>query len=322
MRATVLTALVAAMVLVAAPVSEAGRPAGTAASTPSDTIDDDIARLEGARDYKLRISAALRLAKSHDPRAIAALVDVLEDPDGRRTLRRIAALSLGAMVVASTPTRLRRRVASALTTAADRDSDRKVRRNAKRSLDALANAPTQTARDPRGGEERPPQRRPRTRKRGVFLHVGAPRDMNRRKTPGLSARLRETVREAVQAEAPGYQLDWSSGELPTTSELEQAGLRAYHVRTTVQAYEIHRKGTQVEVQCTVSIQVNPWHGSDSEERWAAREAASASGRGRATGNDDQRSIDGAKRDCAAAVAGRITTEQVVPFVERLDKQRR
>ena len=301
------------MVLVAGWGSKAGAEA-------IDSIDERLAQLERSDDYKVRLSAAVQLAKSDDPRAAEAMVRVLEN-ESSKTLRRLAALSLGTMVTGDTPSRLRKQVEQALTQAAETDRDRKVRRHAQRSLEALAEVVSRPAASkPPPQTTRPPVSLapPRAGERGVFLHVSAPRDASRRAPKGLTPQLHDAVRGMLRRKMPEYRLDWPSQSPPTADQLKQARLHAYRVQPSVTEFRIEARGSQAEVQCTVALHVNPWQGSDSAERWSEKQAASATGRGRVTGANHKDAIAAAQRDCVVTVAERITSEQVVPFLRRLE----
>ncbi len=290
---------------------------GHVALATADTIDTDIKHLEHSSNYKTRISSALRLAKSNDRRAIEAFVRILESPRARRTLRRIAALSLGSMTDTSTPAALRKQVTQTLTRVAKDDRDRKIRRNARRALQQLKDQPT-AQRPPRPVTNKPPKTRAAMRG-GVFIHIGTPRDQSRRPARDVPHALHTKLRQTLRSEAPRYRLDWPTGQAPTAAELDDADVRAYHVRTAVLDYQVQKRGREVEVQCTVSLQVNPWSGSDGDERWSEQQAASAQGRGRVMGGASKRQIAASKRECAEAVTAQITTEQVVPFLRRLER---
>ena len=284
-----------------------------------DAIDAQIDELERGRDYKVRLSAAVRLAKTSDPRATAAMVRVLED-EPSKTMRRLAALSLSSMVDAGTSPRLRAEVERILAHAAETDRDPKVRRHARRSLDKLAEVPARVQAVSLPAAVRTP---PRAHGRhSVFVHVTAPSDVTRKSPRGLSPLLHDTVRGALRKHVPEYRLDWPSQRAPTASDLEQARTRAYRVQAAVMEYRIHPRGRQAEVECAVTVQVNPWEGSDTAERWSERQAASASGRGRVRGDNHREAIAAAQRDCVTTVAERITTEQVVPFLRRLEAARK
>jgi hypothetical protein len=307
-----------ALVLAVGLVAGWGARAGAEAI---DSVAEHIVQLERGGDYKVRLSAAVQLAKSEDPRATEAMLRVLEN-ENSKTLRRLAALSLGTMVTADTPAKLRGQVERALTHAAENDADRKVRRHAQRSLETLAEIPARpdTGKNTGAGQttRTPTTLAPPRGGRGVFLHVSAPRDASKRAPKGLTPQLHDAVRAMLRKKMPEYRLDWPSQSLPTASELTQAHMRAYRVQPSVMALRIDARGSQAEVECTVSLQVNPWQGSDSAERWSEQQAASATGRGRVRGANQKDAIAAAQRDCVVTVAERITSEQVVPFLRRLE----
>jgi hypothetical protein len=298
------------MVLVAGWRTKAGAEA-------IDSIDERLAQLERSGDYKVRLSAAVQLAKSDDPRAAEAMVRVLEN-ESSKTMRRLAALSLGTMVTGDTPSRVRKQVEHALTDAAENDRDRKVRRHAQSSLEKLAEVATRPAGDKPAQTTRRPVSLAPLKAGGVFLHVSAPRDASRRAPKGLAPQLHDAVRAMLRRKIPEYRLDWPSQSPPTANDLKQARMHAYRVQASVMELRIDARGSQADVQCTVALQVNPWQGSDSAERWSEKQAASATGRGRVTGANRQDEIAAAQRDCVVTVAERITSEQVVPFLRRLE----
>lgn len=305
-------ALLLVMVLVAGWGSKAGAEA-------IDSIDERLAQLERSGDYKVRLSAAVQLAKSDDPRAAEAMVRVLES-ESSKTMRRLAALSLGSMVNGDTPSKVRKQVEQALTHAAENDRDRKVRRHAQRSLETLAEVASRPVVDKPAQTTRPPVAPAPLKpgQRGVFLHVSAPRDASRRAPKELAPQLHDAVRAMLRRKMPEYRLDWPSQSPPTADELKQARMHAYRVQPSVTEFRINARGSQAEVQCTVALHVNPWQGSDSAERWSEKQAASATGRGRVTGANHKDAIAAAQRDCVVTVAERITSEQVVPFLRRLE----
>jgi hypothetical protein len=314
MRSPGLVALLA-MVLVAGAGSMVSAEVGGPADSPA-AIAEHIEQMEHGSDYKVRLSAAVRLAKTTDPRATAAMARVLES-EPSKTLRRLAALSLGTMVDATTPRKLRAEVERVLARAAEEDRDRKVRHHAQRSLEKLASVPAGPALP--DGASPPIPRTPRQQRAlGVFLHVTAPRDVTRKSPNGLTPLLHDTVRGALRKHVPEYRLDWPTPTPPTASDLDQARVRAYRVQAAVMEYRIQPRGSQAEIECQVTVQVNPWQGSDSAERWSERQAASASGRGRVRGDNRREAIAAAQRDCVTTVAERITSEQVVPFLRRLE----
>jgi hypothetical protein len=320
MRSSGLAPLLA-IALMAGAASQVSAGASSSTTAP-DAIAEHVAQVQSSGHYKVRLSAAVQLAKSSDPRATTAMVELLEG-ESSKTLRRLAALSLGTMITPDTPPKLRARVERALTQAAETDEDRKVRSHARRSLEQVAAvvARPSTAPSSQGGRALALGAR-KLGAGGVFLHVSVTADASRRSPKGLSPVLQDAVRATLRKHLPKYRLDWPSQSPPTASELTQARMRAYRVQAAVTAYDIQQRGTLAEIECTVALQVNAWQGSDTAERWSEQQAASATGRGRVSGANRRDAIAAAQRDCVTAVAERITSEQVVPFLRRLESSKK
>ncbi len=265
----------------------------------ADVIDDEAKQLATAPGYKRRLAAVLALAKSHDGRAVRALADGLRT-DKEVQIRRVAALALGKSVDATTPAAARDAAIAALTTAA-KDKDQKTRDIAGRSLEKLralarpapvGNAPA------------------------IYVHLGDGVDLSSKAPRDALPRLVRSVKATVAKRAPGVATEWP-GAPPTAKQLAAAGSRAFVVAPTISALAVRKKGNQAEVACTVSVRVAPWSGTDGAEKWAAQQAASASGSGKAITSSDATSIAGGMRDCVLAVAEEVTATRVVPFLRKL-----
>ena len=293
MRSIGLLALLALLAL--ARPAAAGKPSG-------DTVETYVRQLEDGDAYKVRLSAALWLARTNDPRAIKAMIRAVQ-VEPVRAVRRVAAVSLGKMVEASTPERLRERAREALGIAADRDRDRRVRRNARRALARLARL--SGASSARKGAT------------GVFVHIGKPTDMTGTAPKPLSKYLRRAVARALQERVPDYRVRWPTGRPPTQEELARENTRGYFVGASVMKFRVKRMGDGAEVRCAVAIFVNRWEGRDMQEKWSEKEAASATGSGKVMSAFTRRGIYQAKCDCVLAVAEQMTTREVVPFLRRL-----
>src|SRR2546430_13201567 len=103
--------------------------------TAADAIDRSVTQLHES-SHRLRLSAALGLSKSKDPRAVLALAEAL-DNDEESTIRRVAALALAKIVDAHTPEDARELALDALDKAADSDGDDKVRDSAAKTLKVI-----------------------------------------------------------------------------------------------------------------------------------------------------------------------------------------
>lgn len=282
--------------------------AALAAPAVGDKVDDSSGQLRGSRDYKIRLSAALYLAKQQgDRRAVKALSRALL-VDSESTVRRVAALSLGTLLTPGLPEDARKVGLKALEQSAQTDSDKRVRGSAgsallraRSQLGSLASTGSGGRNGSGGGRGR------------LFVHVGKPSDRTGKLPDGSVEMVQAAVRGALRRNAPDYQT--SNGSPPTRSQLASRRLRGYYVGAAVAKVAIESSGGSTEVRCTVSLRVSPWTGSDGNERLVANESATASGSGRVqtSAGDSTR----AAADCAVAVSEELTARQVVPFLRRV-----
>jgi uncharacterized protein (UPF0147 family) len=267
----------------------------TARTARADQIDLHVKQLGGG-EFKLRLSAALKLSRFRDERAVTAMSRALIQ-DSERTIRRVAALSLSKMVDESLPVNVRRRAIASLKRARSKDDDPKVRENASTALKLLE-----------GLEANP--------NATVFLNVAKPTDLTSSAPRDTPARMHLAVRRTLRAHAPTFAQEWPNGTLPTKAQLARSGATAFFVGASVAVLEVKRVKGRTEVRCSVSVRVSPWEGRDGKERWTADRTASATGNGKVIGGTTRAGIDNAKRDCVLAVVEQITARQVVPFLKR------
>lgn len=270
------------------------------AASRADAIADSVADLQGSGGYKLRLQAALVLAKSTDDRAILALVRAL-DRDREPAVRRVAALALQKNITARTRKNVRDAALDGLRDALQ-DRDKKVRAAAKQALATLDAMFSVKA--------------PR-----VFITIESPRDRTRKAPSRAVTELDKAVRARVARASKDYALEWPDGALPTGEELEKYGTRAFAVSSAVAKVTISKRAGRAEVACTVEIRVAPWGGTDGDERWVADQTGNASGSGKATTGTTDAAIAGGVVDCVAAVAEQLTDDKIVPFIRRLASSR-
>lgn len=274
---------------------------GIASPAHADDIDVRAKQLARSSDYKLRLSAALWLAKKDDSRAIKALARALHKDD-ESTIRQVAAKALGNLVGPGSSRRDRRRAVKALQRAIRSDRDERVRNDASKALERVE-AISQSSGKSSGSQ--------------IYVHIARP-SLGKHDVPSnLRNDLESALQGVVRHQAPSFMVSWPTGRAPSKAELRRKKTRAYQVLVKLGKLNVRRKGGQSVIECSVSIQVNPWEGRGSKERWSANQTASASGSGRVTGSNNSRGIDNAKLDCVLAVAEQIAAKQVIPFVKKL-----
>ncbi|MBC7974947.1 MAG: HEAT repeat domain-containing protein [Myxococcales bacterium] len=269
----------------------------------ADAVDLHIRQMSDA-SYKVRLAAALALAKSEDPRAVIALADALER-DRESTIRRVSALALGKMIDARTAEDARELGLDAIADAALHDADLKVRATALRAQQDLSGLRRKKKDAKLVAKANTP---------GVFVNIDSATDQSRLAPSDTGERLTRILKRGI--ERTGYATTWPGG-LPTQVELTASHARAFIVATSVKKIEISKVSHRTQVSCRVEIRIAPWSGTDGGEKWEANKAASASGSAKAmTGNSD-REVAGGVRDCLEAVAEDVTSRQVMPFLKRL-----
>lgn len=270
----------------------------------ADTLDTNIRQLASGASYKVRLSAALGLAKSKDARAVIAIADALAH-DEEPTIRRVSALALEKMLDARTPDDARELAFTSLDDAAANDRDSKVRSTATSTVRSLQALRRKSGAGTSGGK---------TGKPSVFVNIDPTTDQSKKLPIGGGERVTKIVKQSV--ESTGYATTWPGG-LPTNAELTASRSKGFIVASTVKKIDITKAGTMTQIACTVAIRIAPWGGRDGGERWEANRAASASGSAKATTGNREREIQGGVRDCIEAVAEDVTARQVVPFLKRL-----
>lgn len=284
-----------------------------ATSTASaDSIETSMRRLDIDASYKVRLSAALSLSKTRDPRAVISLAGALRD-DRDPSIRRVAALALEKMLDARTAEDARELALAALDDARRSDRDPKVRDSAESALKALAGLrkprrATVAATTANAGGPRP----------AVFVTIDNTTDMSKQLPTGAGDQLARILKRSV--ESTGYATTWPGGP-PTSAELTSSRSRGFILASTIKKIEITKLGTQTQIACTVAVRVAPWNGRDGGERWEANRAASASGSAKATTGNRERDIQGGLRDCVEAVAEDVASRQVLPFLKSVASAR-
>ncbi len=271
-----------------------------ARTAAADAVDANVRQLDRTSNYKVRLAAALSLAKSRDARAVIALASSLRN-DGEESVRRVAAVALEKMIDASTPEDARDLGIGALEHAAASDRDQRVREVAARAAKVLVGL-----RKKRSTGDRP----------AVFVNIDPTTDQSKQLPSDASDRLTKLLRRSV--ESTGYATSWPGG-LPTQAELASSRSRAFILAGTVKKIEITRVGTKTQIACTVAVRVAPWNGKDGGERWEANRAASASGSAKAMTGNRERDVQGGLRECVEAVAEDVTARQVLPFLKQVAK---
>jgi hypothetical protein len=262
----------------------------------ADQIDDLARQLRTASDYKVRLSAALNLGKvgakddASRRRAVPVLIDALRDRD--KTVRGVAASSLGRLVNGSIDASTRSRAAAELDRIRKGDSDGFVRAQAEKAYATVSTA---------GGASVAGGRR-------VYIEVGPMTDGTRKAGTKVVGVMRNTVESTINRKAPAYATRWPSGRSPSKTDLSTAGTKAaFYVDGTLTTLDTRMTGSMAEVSCNVSLIIASF---PEKSMFGFLKGGAAV----QTGASD-RAIDEAKADCVGAVLEDLVARQVVPTIQ-------
>jgi len=247
----------------------------------ADRVDDLTRQLTDDPDYKVRLSAALNLGRLGDRRAIDPLTTALGDAD--KTVRGVAAATLGRLVDAQVPEATRARVAGALETLARGDADGFVRSQAEKSSAAI-----------RAIRTAPPAQK------GVYVEVGPMADASKRADKTLMEVMRKKVVDSFGARAPSF-----ATTKPSDAELGR--MAAFYVDGTVTALTV-QKGPPASVVCKVSMILATYPQKSMFGFLNGSAEASAAG-------TSDRAVAEAASDCVTAVVEDLVTSKLVPQIE-------
>lgn len=256
----------------------------------ADKVDQLIKQLQTSDDYKVRLSAALNLAKTGDERAIGPFIKALGDSD--KTVRGVAAASLGKLVTSSTPKALRDRAISALKTARDKDSNAFVRKQAGKAYDTLK------ALGSGGGAQGGAG--------GIYVDVSGIGDKTGSSTKMVKL-MERTINKTFQKNASTMMLEWPGGGDPSKAQLTKKGLKAFHVSGTLTSLTSEPKGAATIVGCKLSMLLATYP----EKSMFAFAESSA----KVQATNSARDIGFAKEDCVNAVVEDLVKKKIIPTIK-------
>jgi hypothetical protein len=263
----------------------------------ADNIDTLSKRLSKGRTDKVRISAALSLAKSKDDRAVQALSQSLVK-DRSPAIRRISAASLGQRLQQKVGSKARKNALAALKKASVKDRDAKVRSSAKIAL---------TKADL---NETTPSKKGRAK--GVLVEVATPTKLSKRLPSKTASMMRSTVKKIIQDKAPSFVKTAPGTGMPSSSQLRKSGLAGFSVHPKLSKLKLVRSGRRVTVECKVEMRVQPW--ATKGENLAINKTATVTGSGSVTSSGSNKAIADSSQACISAVVTQVTSNQIVPFL--------
>jgi HEAT repeat protein len=262
-------------------------------SARADSVDTLIKQLGDSSD-KVRLAAALNLAKAGDERGILPLAkSVLNDSD--KNVRGAAAVGLGKLIKANPNTKYKSLATANLKTAAANDASDFVKTQASNALTTIGGGGGSTSPQPSGGTG------------GIYVNVGP---MSSKTTSSKNDKLRalmvKTASKTLTKVASSMQQTWPSGT-PTKSDLAKKGMSGFYVDGTLNTLDIKTSGGGATISCKVSMLLADF--PDKSVFGFLNGGASV------TASSSQSDQDLASEDCVTAVIENLITSKIVPTIK-------
>jgi hypothetical protein len=260
----------------------------------ADNVDTLIKQLGDSSD-KVRLAAALNLAKAGSEKAILPLAkSLLNDSD--KTVRGAAAVGLGKLIKANPSTKYKSIATANLKTAAANDTSDLVKTQAKKALDDLSGTSgTTTGPASSGGSG------------GIYVNVGP---MSSKTTSSKNDKLRalmvKTAQKTLSKVASTMQQTWPSGT-PSKTDLSKKGMAGFYVDGTLNTLDIKTSGGGATISCKVSMLLADF--PDKSVFGFLNGGASV------TASSSQSDQDLASEDCVTAVIENLITSKIVPTIK-------
>ena len=245
----------------------------------ADQVDKLIGQVSGGSDYKVRLSAALNLAKIGDKRAIPVFIKALKDSD--KAVRGVAAAGLGKLVTSGTSKTVRSQALAALKSSASSDGNAFVRKQAQKAYDQLKG---------QGGGGT-------VAAGSTYVNIGG-MAATVSNASSIKSIMRQAVQKAFRQNASRMVIEWPGGGTPSASQLKS--IKAFHVDGTVN--EIKISGGLVECKVSMLLATYPEKSMFGFLKGGAK----------VDGGGD---TDGASADCVSAVAEDLIARKIIPTIQ-------
>jgi hypothetical protein len=261
----------------------------------ADGVDTLVKQL-GDSSQKIRLAAALNLAKAGDERAILPLSKtLLQDKDA--SVRAAAAVGLGKLVGSSTKSSIKGLVVANLKTAAANDGSETVKQQAQKALTTITGGGTTTTTGTTVA----------TGGKGIYVNVGP---MSSKTTSANNTKLRalmvKTTEKTLTKVASAMQQTWPGG-LPSKTALAQKGVSGFYVDGTLNVLDVKVAGSGATISCKVSMLLADF--PDKSVFGFLNGGASV------TASSSQSDQDLASEDCVTAVIENLIATKIVPTIK-------
>lgn len=267
-----------------------------ARGTPAyaDNIDELIRQLDTDDSDKVRLSAALNLAKLGDQRAVLPLAKTIGN-DGDKNVRGAAAVGLGQLVTDKTKSSVKNLAIAALKRASANDDSDFVRGQADKALKAIGvtgTAQIQTP-PPTGGS--------------IYVNIGPMSSKTGDATidAKLKALMMKIATRTMSKAASSMAITWPGG-VPTKAMLDAKGTAGFYIDGTVNELKVKESGSSTMVSCKINMLLASYPDKSIFGLLNGGASVQASG----SAND----IALAREDCVSAVVEDLIAKKIVPTI--------
>jgi hypothetical protein len=262
-----------------------------ASPASADNVDALIAQLDDRSD-KIRLSAALNLAKLGDPRAIEPLMRRLKS-DSEKNVRGAAVKGLATLVTDKVPKKLRDDAVKALKEAAANDASEFVKAQAERSLDTIGAGPV-TAVKPGGG---------------VYVNIGpmSSKTGSADDDAKLRAMMGKIATKTLGKVASNMPTTWPGGGVPTAAALSQKNVQGFFIDGTLNELKIEKSGSSTNISCKVNMLLADFPNKSI--------FGFLNGSAKVQASSSPRDVALAREDCVSAVVEDLIARKIVPTIK-------
>jgi HEAT repeats len=260
----------------------------------ADNIDELIRQLDTDDSDKVRLSAALNLAKLGDQRAIPSLTTAIKN-DGDKNVRGAAAVGLGQLVTDKTKPKVKSDAIAALKRASENDDSDFVRGQADKALKAIGVTGTTQIQTPTPGGG------------GIYVNIGPMSSKTGDAT--VDARLKtlmlKIATRTMSKVASTMAITWPGGA-PTKAMLDARGTAGFYIDGTVNELKVKETGSSTTVSCKINMLLASY--PDKSIFGLLNGGASVQASGSTT------DIALAREDCVSAVVEDLIAKKIVPTI--------
>jgi hypothetical protein len=266
----------------------------------ADNVDTLVKRLEDSSS-KIRLAAAVNLAKTEDERGILPLAKAL-NADSDKNVRAAAAVGLGKILTAHPNSKYKALAVKNLANAAANDSSDFVQQQADAALKLVqgkgsGTSNTTTSTTSGGGG-----------KGGIYVNVGpmSSKTSDTAKDPRWRAMMVKVTEKTLAKTAPNMQTTWPGGT-PNKSALSSKGASGFYVDGTLNSLDIKTTGTGATISCKVSMLLADF--PDKSVFGFLNGGASV------TASKSEKDQDLAAEDCVTAVIENLIANKIIPTIK-------